>query len=331
MMRGGRGDRRAEAKIALGTFPTAVERVDAAPSLWVKRDDLSSPVYGGNKVRKLEHLFGRAVSRGKRRIVTVGAVGSHHVLATAAHARGLGLAVTAVLTAQPRTDHAAANLRADLALGVEALPAWYGSVPLHVLAAWAPDVEIVPLGGSSALGSLGYVEAAAELAAQIRAGACPEPEVCVVAAGSGGTAAGLAVGFAREELRTRVIGVAVATPALVVAGLTRWLTARTARLAGVDPAAALDRLVVDGAWVGGGYGYSTPAGDRATEEAAALGLRLEATYTAKAFAAALAVAREGRATLFWHTLSSAPMAPLLVGAPAERAIDPALRSRLTAG
>ena len=320
----------ASPKVALGVFPTAVEPIAAAPALWIKRDDASSPLYGGNKVRKLEHLLGRAVARGKRRIVTMGAAGSHHVLATAVHARALGLAVTAVLTAQPRTDHAAANLRAGLALGVDAVPAWIGSLPLHVLCNWSPDAEIVPLGGSSALGSLGYVEAAAELATQIRAGLCPEPELCVVAAGSGGTAAGLAVGLAREGLKTRVVGVAVAKPVAVVAGLTRWLTARTARLAGVDPAAALERLEIDGGWVGAGYGWATAEGDRATKEAAELGIALEATYTAKAFAAALSLARRGTSTLFWHTLSSAPMAPFLEGAPLERAIDPTLRSRLVA-
>ena len=64
-----------------------------------------------------------------------------------------------------------------------------------------------PVGGSSVAGSMGYVDAARELAAQVRAGELPEPDVCVVALGSGGTAAGLAAGFAAEGLRTRVVGV----------------------------------------------------------------------------------------------------------------------------
>jgi 1-aminocyclopropane-1-carboxylate deaminase/D-cysteine desulfhydrase-like pyridoxal-dependent ACC family enzyme len=315
-------------RLSLGAFPTAVERVAGAPGLWVKRDDAASPVYGGNKVRKLEYLLARAEARGKRRVVTMGAAGSHHVLATAVFARARGLAVTAVITSQPRTEHAAKNLRASVGLGVEVVPAWEGSLPLQVLAAWGPDAEIVPLGGSSPLGALGYVDAARELAAQIRAGECEEPEVCVVAAGSGGTAAGLAVGFALERLRTRVIGVSVARPVFVVDWGTRFLASRTAALVGADPAAVAERIAIDGAWVGRGYGHATEAGASAHAAARAHGLALDVTYTEKAFAAALAEVGRGRSTLYWHSLSSAPFDPLLRGAPAERALPAEVRSRL---
>ena len=83
----------------------------------MKHDDQTSVLYGGNKVRKLEYLIVAARAREARRIVTFGAAGSHHVLATTVHASSAGFRTAAVLTPQPRTDHAVRNLRAGLALG----------------------------------------------------------------------------------------------------------------------------------------------------------------------------------------------------------------------
>src|SRR5262245_61649799 len=85
--------------LPLGRFPTAVARLDGLlpPSveLWIKRDDESGVAYGGNKVRKLEFLLGEARARGARRLVTLGAIGSHHVLATAIYGKQAGFAVDA--------------------------------------------------------------------------------------------------------------------------------------------------------------------------------------------------------------------------------------------
>ena len=142
----------------------------------------------------------------------------------------------------------------------------------------------------------------------------PEPDVIVVATGSGGTAAGLAVGLEREGMRTRVTGVAISQPVPVVSLMARRLVKKTGELAGLSRAriaGALERLVVEGRWLGRGYGHPTPEGQAAVAEAARRGLVLDETYTAKAFACALDVARGGRGdVLFWHTLSSAPMEPL---------------------
>ena len=91
--------------------------------MWVKRDDQTSAVYGGNKVRKLERLLSEARQRKAERIVTVGAVGSHHVLATGVFARPLGIKVEAILVPQSTSEHVLLNLRADLGGGSEILPA----------------------------------------------------------------------------------------------------------------------------------------------------------------------------------------------------------------
>jgi len=310
-------------RIALGRYPTPVERLGGA-TLWVKRDDLASEVYGGNKVRKLEWLLGGARDEGKTRILTMGAAGSHQVVATALYGAREGFAVDAVLVGQPWSAHAEQNLRVSLAHGLRATasPGW-AIAPSLVMARWGRDASFVPLGGSSVLGTLGFVDAAHELAAQITAGALAEPDVVVVAMGSGGTAAGLAAGFEQLGLRTRVIGVAVSPPARLLEHMAKRLAKKTAEAAGLGTAAALraaKRIELESGFLGRGYGYATAAGDAATARAKAMGLVLDATYTAKAFACALARSEAGggrrqERVLYWHTLSTCPL-PDLASAPA---------------
>lgn len=325
--------------IPLGKYPTPVQRVDALSSggawpseLWIKRDDLTHPVYGGNKVRKLEWLLAEAKDRGAKRIVTVGAAGSHHVLATTYFGRKVGLKVEAVLVPQPRTEHVVEVLRADLALGLAPFPVGsWGAAPLALARRVASGARLITVGGSSVIGTMGYVQAARELAAQVRRGELPEPDVCVVALGSGGTAGGLAAGFEAEGLKTKVVGVCVSTPPWVLRLSSLWLARASARRAGLRATlgAMRARMSMDVRFLGEGYGYPTAAGEEATAVARThAGITLDPTYTAKTFAAALWYLRARRAerVLYWHTLSSAPMAPLLEGAPDESEIDVKLRA-----
>jgi 1-aminocyclopropane-1-carboxylate deaminase/D-cysteine desulfhydrase-like pyridoxal-dependent ACC family enzyme len=324
--------------LQLGTYPTAVERIDALSlletSLWVKRDDRTSSVYGGNKVRKLERLLYDARSRGARRIVTIGAVGSHHVLATAIFARELDVPVEAVLVPQSRTPHVVENLRADLALGVRVFPASsFPHAALRLLERVARGAFYIPVGGSNLLGTLAYVDAARELAWQVRQGMLPEPEVVVVALGSGGTAGGLAAGLALEGMKTRLVAVTVADPPAWVARRARVLAQaavrhETRRL-GLAALPAI-QMEVNPRYLGLGYGQATEAGHRAFRLASASGLALDLTYTAKAFAAALDLVerRTEKNVLFWHTLSCAPMDAWLGHAPTESDLSPSIRALL---
>jgi len=155
--------------IPLGHYPTPVERVEglSAPGseLWIKRDDRTGDVYGGNKVRKLEWLLHDARERGATRVVTVGAAGSHHVLATTYYGKKVGLEVEAVLVPQPVTPHVVEVLRADLALGLHAFPvSSWGAAPLTLARRVARGARLITVGGSSVVGSMGYVSAARELA-----------------------------------------------------------------------------------------------------------------------------------------------------------------------
>ena len=320
-------------------YPTPLERLDAlstpASGLWVKRDDLTHARYGGNKVRKLEHLLAEARARGAKRLVTIGAAGSHHVLATTLHGARAGFEVDAIMVAQPRTDHVVANLRAAIAAGVRVHPASsWAAVPWLVWRHLGKDAYFITTGGSNVAGSMGYVDAARELAAQVRAGAMPEPDLLVVTLGSGGTAAGLTAGLALEGMRTRVVAVAVATPPWLLRLMALRLARRCVARAGgsASRASLAARFVLDAGYVGRGYGHATTWGARAIEVGARrdVGLLLDATYTAKTFAAALDLVATAKAPtiLYWHTLSSAPLAPLLVGAPEEAAMEMRVRRLL---
>lgn len=329
--------------MALGDFPTPVQHLETLSTsrcdLWVKRDDLTHAVYGGNKVRKLERVLARAKSRGATRLVTVGAIGSHHVLATTYFGRGAGFEVEAVLVPQPGTPHVVEVIRASLALGLRPFPvrSW-ALAPFAVLARIAHGAHFVPLGGSSIDGALAYVDAAYELADQVRNGLLPEPDACVVALGSGGTAAGLAAGFAAAGLRTRVVAVAVSPPVALVGLLARGLAWASGRRAAI-------RLTVEARFLGAGYGHPTAEGEEASRIAAhEAGLVLDPTYTAKTFACALALLRSYDAgariiagdgpsrrpcILYWHTLARASMESLLAGVALEEPLRPALRALLT--
>jgi D-cysteine desulfhydrase len=323
----------------LGNYPTAVEHIRALSTrrseLWVKRDDRTNAQYGGNKVRKLERTLAEAQAIGTKRIVTAGAAGSHHVFATAYFGKRAGIEVEAVLVPQRATSHVLEVLRADVAQGLVAFPvSSWSAAPFALLRRIASGATFLPVGGSSVTGSMGYLDAARELATQVRTGEVPEPDVCVVALGSGGTAAGLAAGFEAEGLKTRVVGVCVSQPASLIQLATFALARACARRAGVSATLGQlrRRLVFDGRFLGDGYGEPTADGEDAIAAAeGAAGLVLDPTYTAKAFAGALWQVRAARASrvLYWHTLSSAPMAPLLREAPTESALDPELRALVT--
>jgi len=318
----------------IGVYPTPVQRLPDAlgpgRDLWVKRDDLTSPRYGGNKVRKLERVLDVLVARGAKRVVTVGGAGSHHVLATALYAGDLGIEVEAVLVPQPRTPHVVDDLRA-IAARAHILPARsFGHAAAMVVDRVACGAVYLPPGGSTRAASIAYADAARELCGQIERGELPAPKVVAVTLGSGGTAAGLAAGFAASLPSVRVLAVVVAEP-------RGWVSRRSRRLASVcvrdvvasRPAPPLHLDIVDG-YLGRGYGHATPEGERALVAAARHGLTLDTTYTAKTFAAVLDLPASDDPVLFWHTLSSAPMAPLLEGAPAEEDLPADVRGLLLA-
>ncbi len=296
--------------------------------LWVKRDDATATAYGGNTVRKLEYLLGDALGGGADALVTTGAFGSHHALATSIFGAQAGLAVHAVLVPQPWQEHVGQNLRADVAAGATLHPVRRAALVPFAVRSLARRLRregrrpyLIPHGGSTPYGVLGYVEAGLELAAQIDAGELPEPDAIYVALGSAGTATGLAIGLAAAGITAQVVAVRVTDRLIAnrptVLGLLRatmkLVRERDPRFPAVGPLAAR-HLVIDSTAFAPGYGVSTPETRRATELAAAEGLVTDETYTARALQVLLRHAEGGqrfRRALFWHTLSSADLSSLL--------------------
>jgi 1-aminocyclopropane-1-carboxylate deaminase/D-cysteine desulfhydrase-like pyridoxal-dependent ACC family enzyme len=314
-------------RVSLGAFPTPVERLPVpgvAQEVWVKRDDLSGEAYGGNKVRKLEFILADARERGAGRLITAGALGSHHALATTVYGRQLGFPVTLVLSPQSPTEHVRQVLLTDHALGAD-----LRLVRRMELIPWGLFRErvrhrrarpyMVPPGGSSPLGALGYVHAALELLGQVEGRQLPVPRVVHVACGTMGTAAGLALGFAMEDARIRVSAVRVVGSIVTNEGVLRRLLKATVNLmarrgmAPPRPEAALELIDLRHDQFGDGYGKATEAGGAASERLAGAPFDLDPTYTAKAAAGLLAAldAGEEGPHLYWHTLSHnlPPVAP----------------------
>jgi 1-aminocyclopropane-1-carboxylate deaminase/D-cysteine desulfhydrase-like pyridoxal-dependent ACC family enzyme len=322
--------------VDLATLPTPVHalprigrRVDA--DVWVKRDDATALRYGGNKVRKLEFTLGEARARGADTLITIGAVGSHHVFATALYGGELGFEVHGVLTPQPFHAELDQQVRADLAVGAQLHPARSLAEALRIAGVLAVKRRLrlrrpflLPLGGSSVAGTLGFVNAGLELCQQVEAGECPDPHALYVACGSCATAAGLAVGLCAGGMQTKVVAVRV-TDALIAnrTHLSRLVEGAVERLRAIDKRfpdvakAAMACIELRHEQFGRGYGVSTPESEAASHLAhseALLGL--DPTYTSKAFAALLRDAggdRRGQRLLYWHTLSSAPLAPFVQG------------------
>lgn len=292
-----------------GLWP-APAPIEAAPALaaalgipgglWMVRDDRAGATFadgatlGGGKARKLDLLLGDAVARGVATIATTGGVGSNHARSVALAARALGLGCRLVLLPEPATAATRRNLDAITASGATVTVGGRDGVARLEAEAHASAGRIawVPMGGTSPLGDLAFVEAAFELAGRVRGGVLPEPATVVAALGSGGSAVGLAVGLALAGLATRVVAVRCSSPSTSsravidaeLAALVTWLRSRDPALADVT-ADARARLSIATDQLGGGYAVSTAASRRATalwrQHA---GVELDATYAAKAAA-----------------------------------------------
>ncbi|MBA3300721.1 MAG: pyridoxal-phosphate dependent enzyme [Thermoleophilaceae bacterium] len=293
-------------RVRLCDLPTPV-REEPGFGIWVKDDSRSAPLWGGNKPRKLEWILADAARRGKRSILTFGGLGTNHGLATALYARERGMKCVLALVEQPRDEHVEAQLERIAQSGARVYltrDAVRTALAFPWIYARGGRPYVLPPGGSSPVGALGFVQAAIELGAQVDAGELPVPRAIVVALGSGGTAAGLAAGLTLAGLRdTRVVAVLVNDKLkLTEASVTR-LARRSLKLLG-SPDSPLAPIKVVTGFMGPGYGHATPEAARAIAEAAGAGLALDPVYTGKAMAALRAGAAGAGPVLFWNTQSA---------------------------
>jgi D-cysteine desulfhydrase len=301
--------------------------------LLVKNDGLSGQTYGGNKTRKLAQVFQVLRRKGIRHVLTAGTAGSHHVLAMGLYAPVEGIDVTALLLRQPHTPHAESVLRIISALDIERLvcpDAW--AVLRHAPRLLVRESAWIGPGALGVSSTRGYVTAYDEWASQRRQlGLGAQTfEHHVVAAGSGGTAAGLLAGLCAHNQRGRVVAVAVNDNPTLRALIVAQATA-VSRPQFVRDVMRTQRLHVTREALGEGYGLPTPQSAKAIAQAAPAGLTLEHTYTAKAFSVASNLTRSHPAdvVVFWQTLSQRSLDTWLCHAAPLSHLDPAVRQLLT--
>ncbi|HEX3757113.1 MAG TPA: D-cysteine desulfhydrase family protein [Kofleriaceae bacterium] len=315
----------------LGSLPTPLTEAaglrDAlggphrCPRIVLKRDDLTGLGLGGNKVRKLEFLIADARRRGATSVLTTGAVQSNHARLTAAAARAAGLGVTLVLTARDPAPALQGNYLLDRIFGatIHLIPA--GPDPRLAV---APDEEdrvrevvdearrrgdepyVIPVGGSSGVGALGYASGTLELVEQL-ASAGLAPSHLYYASGSRGTQAGLELGARLFAPPYQLRGIAVSGGEADKRVRAARIAGEAAALLGVDVAIHPDELSTDQGHIGAGYGIATPGGREAIRLLAERdGVLLDPTYTAKAMAALITDIRTGavapdQTVVFLHT------------------------------
>lgn len=295
------------ARVRLAALPTPLQpapRLSEAlgVELWLKRDDLTGLGLGGNKVRALEYLLGDACAQAADCLVTGGGPQSNWAMLAALGASRCGLEAHVVLYGSPCAptgnlllarlagaqvrftgdpDRASVD-RAVASLGEELRRA--GRRPY-----------VLPRGGATPLGAVGYVAACTELAEQFAAAGI-EPAELWLATGSCGTQAGLVAGVRMLNLPTEVIGVAVSRPVEECVQRVAELAAASAALLGLPPPERpADGVNVLGGHLGPGHGLPSPEGEWATALVArTAGIFLDPVFTAKAMAALIASSRSRR-------------------------------------
>lgn len=286
----------------LATLPTPLERGPKIPGdvrLWVKRDDLTGLGMGGNKVRKLEFLCGDAIAQGARSLVTVGASQSNHCRITAAAGAVLGLEVHLVL-AGDRPDAMTGNQLLAVLFGARmhftgASESHWGELEI-ARETLAGELEVagaapysIPIGGSTAVGAVGYAAAFVEIMEQCAALGM-KPAAIVHTSSSGGTHAGLVAGRAMWRSLghdvPEVLAIGVAKGVNIGIPDVFTLARDVIALTGGSPD-LIERTDVrlDPTWLGDDYAVPTRAGDAAVRWGARHGgWVFDRTYSGKGLA-----------------------------------------------
>lgn len=289
------------------------------PRILIKRDDLTALGLGGNKARKLEFLIADALAMGAHTILTTGAVQSNHARMTAAAARVAGLRCVLVLTSRYDVPPLEGNLLLDDLFGAEVrfVPSEDPMLAVgrdeEVVADVVRDERaagrvpyVIPVGGSSPVGAIGYVTGTEELVGQLTAMGVA-PTRLYFGSGSRGTQAGLTLGAKLYRAPYMLWGVAVSAgePEKIVRAMNAANDA--AVLLGVPTRVTRDDLFTDQGFIGEGYGIPTPGGLEAIDLLARTeAILLDPVYTSKGFAALLAHVRAGEipptdTVVFLHT------------------------------
>ena len=305
-------------RVRLAHLPTPLEEMGnlraalGGPELFVKRDDCTGLGFGGNKVRKLEFLMGEALERKADTVITTGGVQSNHARQTAAAAKKLGMEAILVLRGEEPEGYYRGNLLLDDILGAEVHFVETSEID-HAACEIGSQMEssgkrpyVIPLGGSTPTGCLGYVAAALEIVGQIGEMGI-RVDAVVVANGSAGTQAGLALGFKALHSGIEVIGMSVSGSKEALEPQVLDLGNRTAEKLGIDIRLDPEDVVVLDDYIGRGYAIPTKECVEAIKLVARTeGIFLDPVYTGKAMAGLMDLIGKGifvkeQRVLFVHT------------------------------
>jgi len=300
-------------RLRFAHLPTPIESMARTaaflrgPNLLVKRDDQTGLAFGGNKTRKLEYLLAEAREQGAETIISAGAVQSNHCRQTAAAASRFGLDCILVLFGDP-PETPDGNHFLHYLLGAEIIYTSREVIEVRLEEVFQKAGSegrkpyLIPYGGSNPTGALGYVNAMLELAEQD-----VDPDWIVFPSSSGGTQAGMLVGARMSGFGGKILGISVDEPAGVLTDRVTALATRTAAFIEKDWQFSVDEVLVNDAYIGGGYGVM----DKPEIEAIKLfaeqeALLLDPVYTGRAAAGMIDLIRQGffaptETVLFWHT------------------------------
>ncbi len=310
-------------RLRLAHLPTPLEPMDrlgahlGGPRLWIKRDDCTGLSTGGNKTRKLEFLMADAITQGADTVITQGATQSNHARQTAAAAARLGLDCHILLENRTGFTDAAytrsGNVLLDELHGAHVSTRPGGADMQAHMDALADDLRakgrrpyVIPGGGSTPVGALGYVHAALEIVNQAASMGLRIDHV-VHATGSAGTQAGLVTGLVALNSRIPVLGIGVRAPSEKQEASVFKLAGETAAHLGLSGIVGRADVVANCDYVGEGYGIPTPGMVEAVKLVAKLeGLLLDPVYSGKAMAGLIDLISRGHFgrddnVLFIHT------------------------------
>lgn len=306
-------------RLSLAHLPTPLWHHDALSQwldleLWVKRDDMSAGAAAGNKIRKLEFLLHEARAQGCQRVITCGGEQSNHARSTTLCAASLGLKTRLFLRRArgATTAPARGNLLLDRLASAEIVSISaqeYAHVDRLMANSQQRDARageksfVIAEGGSDGLGAFGYVHAMLEVRDQLRAGAAgatPYFDAVVHACGSGGTAAGVALGAA-------LTGVAKEVLAILVCDDAKSFEQRVANI--TEHARSLCKELVSPAPVRYVEGFQGPGYGIASQQqleflravATCSGLVLDPVYSGKALFGLAQLPHKPKRALFIHT------------------------------
>jgi D-cysteine desulfhydrase len=295
-------------------LPTPIEELPRltkflnGPRLLIKRDDQTGLAFGGNKTRKLEFLVAEAQAQGAKMLISAGAIQSNHCRQTAAAAARFGLECTLVLTgALP--EQPSANLLLDQLFGAAIVHVSDRADRDRILQeTFEKAVQagkrpyLVPYGGSSPVGALGYAFAVDELVKQNT-----NADWIVFGTSSGGTHAGLTLGKRVFGYQGKVLGISIDESEAWLKAHVSALASDASELLGNRITFTPEDVMATAAYCQAGYGVLTEAEREAVRLFAGYeGLLLDPVYTGRAAAGLIDLIRKGffnkeETVLFWHT------------------------------